>query len=273
MTNIFRLARSAMFFMKRRRPLVAVSLLLALGWVVPCVAQAAAADAEVQWARVLHRYVNDRGQVDFCGVANDQPDLRAYVDYIGRVSPENTPAAFPTRDAALAYYINSYNALAMLNVIVSGMPKELGWLTRVWFFGGRRFTIGGKTMTLYTYENSVIRAMGDERVHFALNCMSVGCPRLPNEPFSDEHLDAQLDEAARHFFGESRNLQVDPASHIAWVSSILKFYKDDFLKRSPTLIAYINRYAPVKIAPDTRIEFIPYDWTVNAQGHSCQPGR
>src|SRR5260370_6178000 len=130
MTNIFRLARSAMFFMKRRRPLVAVSLLLALGWFVPCVAQAAAADAEVQWARFLHRYVNDRGQVDFCGVANDQPDLRAYVDYIGRVSPENTPAAFPTRDAALAYYIHSYNALAMLNVIASGLPNEVAGLTR-----------------------------------------------------------------------------------------------------------------------------------------------
>ncbi|TAM85125.1 DUF547 domain-containing protein [bacterium] len=243
---------------------------LALGWAAPCVAQNAAADADVHWARVLHKYVNDRGQVDFCGLVNDQADLRAYVDYIGRVSPENTPAAFPTRDAALAYYINSYNSLAMLNVIVSGMPKELGLLTRVWFFGGRRFTIGGKPMTLYTYENSVIRAVGDERVHFALNCMSVGCPQLPNEPFSSIRLDAQLDAAARHFFSESRNLQIDPVRHTVRVSSILKFYKDDFLKRSPTLIAYIGRYALVKIPANAQLEFIPYDWTVNAQSRSCQ---
>ncbi len=254
----------------RCRPLVAACLLLAFGWGVPCTAQVAVADADAHWARVLHRYVNARGQVDFCGIAGDQADLRAYVNYIGRVSPENTPAIFPTRSAALAYYINSYNALAMLNVIVSGMPKELGWLTRVWFFGGRHFTIGGKTMTLYTYENSVIRAVGDERVHFALNCMSVGCPQLPNEPFSSEHLDAQLNEAARHFFSESRNLQNDPGRHTVRVSSVLKFYKDDFLKRSPTLTAYINRYAPVEIPADSHLEFIPYDWTVNAQSRSCQ---
>lgn len=257
-------------FARPRNALLTVCMMLALGWAAPCVAQIAAADASVHWARVLHMFVNDRGQVDFCGLGNDQADLRAYVDYIGRESPENRPAAFPTRSAALAYYINSYNALAMLNVIVSGMPKELGLLTRVWFFGGRHFTIGGKTMTLYTYENSVIRALGDERVHFALNCMSVGCPRLPDEPFSNTHLDAQLDAAARYFFSEARNFQFDPVRHTLRVSSILKFYKDDFLKRSPTLIAYINRYAPVKVPADTQLQFIPYDWTVNAQGGNCQ---
>jgi hypothetical protein len=262
-----------MLLTKRRRPLVVICVLLALSWVVPCAAQVAVADADadVHWARVLHNFVNDGGQVDFCGIARDQADLRDYVDYIGRMSPESTPAAFPTRNAALAYYINSYNALAMHNVIVSGMPKALGLFTRAWFFGGRHFTIGGIATTLYTYENSVIRAVGDERVHFALNCMSVGCPQLPNEPFSSDHLDKQLDEAARHFFSESRNFQFDPVRHIVRVSSILNFYKDDFLKRSPTLVAYINRYAAVKIPPDTQIEFIPYDWTINAQSRSCRP--
>ncbi|WP_454753976.1 DUF547 domain-containing protein [Cupriavidus necator] len=102
-------------------------------------------------------------------------------------------------------------------------------------------------MTLYTYENSVIRPLGDERVHFALNCMVRGCPQLPNEPFSAEHLDTQLDEATRRFFSEPRNLQVDLAARTVRVSSILDFYKDDFLKRNPTLNAYINRYAPVRL--------------------------
>jgi len=250
--------------------LLAILMVLTTSGLSPSAAQGTAAGADMQWARVLQRYVNERGQVDFCGLANDPDDLRAYLDYIGRVSPQSVPAAFPTREEALAYYINSYNALAMYNVIVSGSPKELGWLTRFWFFGGRRFTIGGKAMTLYTYENRVIRPLGDERVHFALNCMVVGCPQLPSQPFSGEHLDAQLDAAARHFFSEPRNLQVDPAGGTVRVSSILKFYMDDFLKRSPTLIAYINRYAATDIPSDMKIEFIPYDWTVNTQGHSCQ---
>lgn len=254
----------------RRRLLAALCLLPAWSWAIPGAPQEDAAEATVHWARVLHRYVNNRGQVDFCDLADDMVDLRAYVDYIGRTSPEKTPASFPTRNAALAYYINSYNALAMYNVIASGIPKELGPFMRMWFFGGRRFRIGGTTMTLYTYENSVIRRMGDERVHFALNCMSGGCPRLPNQPFSGNDLDAQLDAAARYFFSESRNLQFDPANRTARVSSILKFYKDDFLKRSPTLIAYINRYAPVRMPADAQIEFVPYDWTVNAQDRPCR---
>lgn len=250
--------------------LLAILIVLTASCWSPSAAQETAADADMHWARVLHKYVNEHGQVDFCGLANDQADLRAYLDYVGRVSPQSVPAAFPTRKDAIAYYINSYNALAMYNVIVSGRPKELGWLTRLRFFGGRRFTIGGKAMTLYTYENTVIRPMGDERVHFALNCMVLGCPQLPNLPFSGEHLDAQLDASARHFFSEPRNLQVDLGRGVVRLSSILKFYTDDFLKRSPTLIAYVNRYVAMEIPPGIKIEFIPYDWTVNTQGRSCQ---
>lgn len=260
-----------MILSKLRRPLLAIGMVLTAGWVIPSAAQVAVADADMHWAHVLQERVNDRGQVDFCGLANDRDDLHAYLNYIARVSPQNVPAAFPTRNDALAYYINSCNALAMYNVIVSGTPKALGWLTRLRFFGGRRFTIGAKAMTLYTYENSVIRPLGDERVHFALNCMVSGCPQLPNEPFSSEHLDAQLDEAARRFFSEPRNLQVDLAGRTVRVSSILSFYKEDFLKRSRTLIGYINRYAAVKVPSDMTIEFLPYDWTVNAQGRNCQP--
>jgi hypothetical protein len=250
--------------------LLAMLIVLPASGLSPSAAQVTADSADTHWARVLHKYVNEHGQVDFCGLANDPADLRAYVDYVGRVSPQSVPAAFPTPKDAMAYYINSYNALAMYNVIVSDRPKELGWLTRFRFFGGRRFTIGGKPMTLYTYENSVIRPLGDERVHFALNCMVVGCPQLPDQPFSGEHLDAQLDASARHFFSAPRNLQVDLAGGTVRVSSILKFYEDDFLKRSPTLIAYINRYVAREIPPDMKIEFIPYDWTVNTQGRACQ---
>ncbi|WP_249221370.1 DUF547 domain-containing protein [Cupriavidus sp. KK10] len=250
--------------------MLAILIVLTASCLSPSAAQSTVADANVHWARVLHKYVNEHGQVDFCGLANDQADLRAYLDYVERVSPQSEPAAFPTRKDAIAYYINSYNALAMYNIIASGRPKALGWLTRLRFFGGRRFTIGGTAMTLYTYENSVIRPLGDERVHFALNCMVVGCPQLPNQPFSGEHLDAQLDASARHFFSEPRNLQVDLAGGTVRVSSILKFYQDDFLKRSPTLIAFINRYMAREIPPDMKIEFIPYDWTVNTQERVCQ---
>lgn len=216
------------------------------------------------WARVLHRYVNAAGRIDFYRLREDSSDLREYVDYLSRVSPEGRPDLFPTRNARLAYYINAYNALSMFNVIQLGIPKSLTWFTKVRFFGLTRFSIGGTRMSLYAFENDVIRPLGDERVHFALNCMSVSCPKLPNVPFVAERLDEQLDQAARSFFSETRNLRVDRAGGAVYLSSILKFYREDFLKHTSDLIVYVNRYAPQTVPSGLNIAYIPYDWTVNA---------
>lgn len=236
----------------------------------PAAAQKRDVDAFARWARVLQVFVNDRGEVDFEGLAKDPADLEAFVNYIAKVSPESEPALFPTRGAKLAYHINAYNVLAMYNVIDSGMPKSLSGLTKVGFFVFRQFSIGGKHMSLYAYENEVIRPLGDERVHFALNCMSVGCPRLPKVPFTAGELNEQLDREARRFFAESRNLQLAPERKTVRVSEILKFYTEDFLRRNPSLIAYVNRYAPEKIPEDYAVEFIAYDWTVKVQGRAAR---
>ncbi len=247
-------------------PLTLVATALLAGALVfPAPAQARQPDPYQRWARVLERFVNDRGEVDFHRLAGERGDLDAFLGYIARVSPRTAPELFPGRDAALAYYINAYNALAMFNVIDSEFPHSLGRLYKVWFFGIKRFSVGGEPMSLYALENDVIRPFGDERVHFALNCMSVSCPRLPREPFRADQLNRQLDDGARQFFAESRNLQLVPARKLVRVSSILEFYTGDFLARSPTLIAYIDRYASKGIPGDYRIEFLDYDWTVNDQ--------
>ncbi len=239
-------------------------------FVPPAAAQERDVDALAHWAKVLRVFVNDQGEVDFHGLANNPTDLKAFVDYIARFSPDSAPARFPTKESRLAYHINAYNALSMYNVIDSGIPKSLSGLTKVRFFGFKQFPIGGKTMSLYTYENDVIRPMGDERVHFALNCMSVGCPRLPKGPFTAAGLDEQLDREARRFLAEPRNLRVIPERKTVHLSEIFKFYKEDFLRRSPGLIAYVNRYAREKIPEDYEIDFIDYDWTVNGQSKTAR---
>ncbi len=250
-------------------PLTLVAAALLLGALVfPAPAHARQPDAYQpcqQWARVLERFVNDRGEVDFHRLAGERADLDAFLGYVARVSPRTAPELFPDRDAALAYYINAYNALAMFNVIDSGFPRRLGWLYKAWFFAIKRFSVGGERMSLYSLENDVIRPFGDVRVHFALNCMSVSCPRLPREPFPADNLNRQLDGAARQFFAESRNLQVVPERKLVRVSSVLEFYTQDFLAQSPTLIAYIDKYASRSIPGDYRIEFVDYDWRVNDQ--------
>ena len=120
-------------------------------------------------------------------------------------------------------------------------------------------------MSLYSYENDVTRALGDPRVHFALNCMPVGCPRLPMTPFNAASLDDELDRETRRFMAETRNVRVDSASRTVWLSEIFDFFPEDFLAHSPTLLAYVNRYRANPVPTDCAIKFMDYDWTVNAQ--------
>jgi hypothetical protein len=218
--------------------------------------------ARQSWRRVLEKYVTDEGKVDFAGLAQDPRDLELFVEYVGRVDAREESADFPTHEAQLAHEINAYNALCMYGVLRAGIPKTNAGLRKIRFFAFQRFRIAGRSESLHSFETR-IRQRGDERVHFALNCMSVSCPRLPRVPFSAGALDAELDRQASSFFDDPTYLQVDPERRTARVSAILKFYTGDFLAHAPNLIEYINRYHKEPIPLDYRVEFLPYDWTFN----------
>ena len=189
----------------------------------------------------------------------DPSDLEAYVAWVATHGPRTTPEGFPTEAARLAYYINAYNALAMYQVVTTPhRPAQ-----RVRFFLLTAVVLDGRRTSLYRLENAVIRPPGEARVHFALNCMVRGCPRLPREPFDPARLDAQLEREAQRFFNESRNVQVDPPLRVVRVNSILRFYREDFEAQAPSLVAYANRYREEPIPEEYSVRFIPYDWILH----------
>lgn len=222
-------------------------------------------DEAAAWPFVLRQAVDGQGRVNFRSLAAQPGALQIAVASIAQTAPNNAPERFATLHDRLAFHINAYNALAMYAVVQAGIPERLSLLGRVKFFKLTRLVVGGQPIALYDYENDVIRPLGEERVHFALNCMAVSCPILPQTPFTAARLDEGLDAAARQFFAEPRNVQVDPARRVVRLSSILNFYPEDFLRRAPSLIAYANRYRAEPIPADYKVEFIPYDWTINAQ--------
>ena len=224
------------------------------------------------WADVLAHHVDARGRVDFSGLAHDRAGLDEVVKFIAVVDPESSPERFPTRNEKMAYYLNAYNALAMYGVLEAGVPKRFGWFGRIRFFVLRKFTMGGRAISLYRLENSVIRPLGDPRVHFALNCMSVSCPRLPQSAFAAKTLDQELDAAAREFMAEKRNVDVDEGRKELRTSAIFQFYTKDFLTKAPSLQAYINRYRLTQIPANFKIVFNDYDWSINSQ-KSSRPSR
>lgn len=226
----------------------------------PRVAPPLAPDAAVAaWGRVLERFVDDEGWVDFAALRADRADLDRYVAFIAAMPPE----VFSAGPERLAHYINSYNALSMYNVLESGIPRTHAGLHKIRFFVLREHVIGGRRRSLYAFENEVIRPLGEPRVHFALNCSAVSCPRLPRTPFRGVELDAQLERDARRFFAEPRNFRVDHGGRIVWLSEIQRFYTDDFVpSHAPSLTAYANRYAPEPAPLDYRVRFTPYDWAI-----------
>jgi hypothetical protein len=228
------------------------------------VPQPDAGDPQADWARVLARHVDPEGRIDFTGLAADRNDLGSFIAYIAHTPPD----AFAERQTKLAYLINSYNALSMASVLDLGIPERLDLLDRIQFFVLRRAVVGGQPISLRAYENDVIRPLGDERVHFALNCMVASCPRLPQHPFTANGLDHELDAAARLFFAEPRNCAVDPTKRELHLSEILNFYTEDFLAKSPSLPAYVNRWRTDKVPEDLAVTFYPYDWTINRQGRT-----
>ena len=217
------------------------------------------------WTRVLTEHVDEQGRIDFLALKRKHDDLDRVVAFIAASDPVSRPQLFPTRQSRIAYYINAYNALAMYGVVDAGIPDSLDGLRKFTFFYLRTFKIGGGSMSLYSFENEVIRPVGEERVHFALNCMVFSCPRLPRFAFTAEKVDRQLDAAAREFINSMRDVRAEPAQNEVWLSAIFDFYTKDFLARAPSLIDYVNRYRPDRIPPGFQVRFFDYDWTVNVR--------
>ena len=218
------------------------------------------------WAVTLQRFVDDQGRTDFHRLAHDATDLKAFAAALIRVSPMTHPNLFPTTEDALAYHINSYNAHAMLGVLDRGIPEGFtSFFKRASFFRFRDIYIGAVRTNLHSYENKVIRPLGDARVHFALNCMVKDCPRLPREPFVTERLEDQLQAATEEFLNSAKHVQLDHANKLVNVSAILDFYTVDFVPSGDRddLIPYINRYRADPIPESYDLEFLKYDWRIN----------
>jgi len=232
--------------------------------------------------RILGRVVDRNGLVDYAALAADPTDLERHYARLAATSPDSHPERFPTLESRLAYWVNAYNA-AVLTAVVRRWP--LGSVRDVpppllGFFVRQRVLLGGRKVSLRELENGIVRKRFDEpRIHFALNCASLGCPRLPPAPFTAARLDAELDRETRRFVAAPRNVRVDRAGGVVHLSAIFDWYGDDFtgwLRRHrpgvrPTLLSYVHLYAGEELraalegCDRCRVEFIEYDWTLNAR--------
>jgi len=168
------------------------------------------------------------------------------------------------REEKLAFYINTYNILA-LKMVADHWPvesiKDIGhFFSPVW--GKEAGTVGGRELSLDDVENAIIRPMGEPRIHFAIVCASVSCPDLSNEPYTAAQLNQQLESQVNAFLhNKQKGLRVEGNEIV--VSKIFKWFKEDF-EQVGGVNVFIRSYRtdlPVDYAIDAALN---YDWSVNA---------
>lgn len=172
-----------------------------------------------------------------------------------------------TADEKKAFYLNVYNILAM-DMVTNNWPirslRNLGSVFRpVWTHEAG--VVGGEPVTLRYLEHGVLRATGDPRIHMAINCASMSCPDLRNEPYKAEILDQQLNDQVTHFLAqENKGLTLDPDNKVVLASSIFDWFEEDF-ESEGGIAAFIRKYRDdIPESWDISAD-IPYNWDVN--GH------
>lgn len=194
--------------------------------------------------------------------------LKTYLAALQRAAPSRL-----ARDAQMAFWINLYNARTadivldrypVASIRDINLPEPSGkagdgpWKAHV-------VTVEGRSLSLDDIANQMLRAAFDDpRVHYALNCLSIGCPNLLAEAYVPERLERQLDMAASAFINHPRGISIKPGRVEA--SRIYEWYEKDF-GGPKGVLAHMSRYArPTlrrQLALISRIDSYDYDWRLN----------
>jgi hypothetical protein len=265
--------------------------LLALAGLALSLSAAAFDHTHAQWDALLKKHVKvlDGGkasQVRYADFAKDRAALKAYLAEVSKVTEAEFKAW--SRSEQMAFLVNAYNAFTV-ELVLTKYPdlksiKDLGnFVFTPW--KKKFFTLFGQESFLDRIEHEMLRRPGaydEPRVHFAVNCASVGCPALREEAFVASRLDAQLEEQARRFLADRSRNRFNAATGKLEVSEIFKWFKEDWssgYKGIGTAGAiasreqYFARYADLladkpaerKLVADGRapIDHASYDWSLN----------
>ena len=235
------------------------------------------------WGALLERHVvvlegGKASRVRYAGMAADRAQLERYLDTLS-AAPRAEFDAW-SRAEQMAFLINAYNAFTV-EKILTRYPN----LKSIWDFGkvfgnpfkDEFFVLLGRKFSLDAIEHGTLRKPGaydEPRVHFAVNCASIGCPMLREEAYVAERLDAQLEQQAQRFLSDATRNRA--AGGKLEVSMIFNWFKEDWSSGYQGIQSreqYFAKYAKLlsedpaqqKIVADGKapISHLEYDWSLN----------
>lgn len=241
---------------------------------------ASAAPAPIRdWQGFLTRYL-DTAQAD--GVnrvryAAVTPGDRAALEAWLEARQAEKPSALEPK-ARLAWWVNLYNARtaavvldawpvkSILDINLSGNAAKGPWKAKL-------LEVEGRPLSLDDVENAILRpGFRDARIHFALNCASLGCPELAPQAYTAANADALMDKAARAFLDSPHGVgpvgPSGPKGAPLRLSSLFDWYKADFGKTDREVLDRLAAWAGPATAGRLRAHSGPlqyhYDWSLNA---------
>lgn len=205
--------------------------------------------------------------------AADRAALDAYVAALERERPSRL-----SRDEAFAYWANLYNAVT-LQIVLENYPvrsirdirsRTLDPRGLIGPWRTPRVSVEGRRLSLDQIEHAILRPdFNDPRVHYAVNCASIGCPNLQPRAWRAASLNADLDAAARAYINHSRGVHINAQGRLR-VSSIYRWFASDFGGAPLGVLAHLRTYAGPALAARLRsanvISSYAYDWSLNDAG-------
>jgi len=270
----------------------ALVTLLAFGPLVVAEDQAEQTFDYSDYAAVLKSYVDDKGMVNYRNLKANPERLLSYVRAIARLP--RTQYDRWDDNARVAFWLNAYNGLT-LKAIIDHYPirasffksriypkNSIRQISGVW--DKLKFDVSGRKLTLEQIEHKILRVEFNEpRIHMAMVCAAMSCPRLRNEPYVGGRLDEQLDDQSRAFLGHPEKFRVDRGRNTVRLSPIFKWFGADFVgkyasakdigrhkKEASSALRFIagqlegadKNYV---LAGRYRIGYLDYDWSLNEQ--------
>ncbi len=218
-----------------------------------------------EWTRFLSAYVvvspDGVNRVRYGAVTKE--DRAALDAYIGTLEKTDVPAL--ARKEQIAFWFNLYNAATVRLILQNPAVASIRDIKKPWDTSVA--TVMGRALTLNEIEHGIVRPIArDPRIHYAVNCASIGCPNLRPEAYAGDSLDAQLDAAARAYINHPRGVEV--ADGKVRLSKIFGWYRDDFGKDDAALFDHLRQYADPALAQKLKgvkkASSYDYDWALNA---------
>lgn len=214
----------------------------------------------------LHTSKQDITLFDYANISDaDKRQLESYLSAMRGLDPRRY-----RRAEQMGYWINLYNALTV-DLILKNYPTDsitdLG--EKFFSFGPWNdpiITIQGRVLTLNDIEHRILRPIWkDNRIHYAVNCASMGCPNLSKMAYTAENTEQQLEQAAYSYVNHPRGVSISGNKLV--MSSIYHWYKVDFGGSNGALLEHFKRYADNEL----RVQLLSfdgdidhsYDWDLN----------